>query len=296
LSSKPAESSKPADRAPESTWLRVEFRDVIIVGTSGWQYRSWRGVFYPTDVPQRQWLEHSAESFATVEVNNAFYRLPERDTFVQWRERTPDDFILAVKMSRYLTHIRRLREPADPVARFLGRADALGHKLGPVLLQLPPTLTADAELIRAVLEEFLEACERNHALSPPSLRVAIEPRHRSWWTDEIRDTLTERGVALCWSDRLGRPVSPLWRTADFGYVRLHEGRARPWPRYGQQALRTWVDRIGGTWSADEDVFVYFNNDPGGAAIADATALAAIADRRGLKTTRAPNVIRTGRRT
>ena len=122
---------------------------MIIVGTSGWQYRSWRGRFYPTDVPQRQWLVHYAEAFATVEVNNAFYRLPERDTFVQWRERTPDDFIMAVKMSRYLTHIRRLREPAEPVARFLGRADALGHKLGPVLLQLPPTLAADAGLVRA---------------------------------------------------------------------------------------------------------------------------------------------------
>ncbi len=259
---------------------------MIIIGTSGWQYRSWRGVFYPTDVPQRQWLEHYAESFATVEVNNAFYRLPERDTFVQWRERTPDDFVMAVKMSRYLTHIRRLREPAEPVARFLGRADALGHKLGPVLLQLPPTLAADADLVRAVFDEFHEACERNQALSSRSVRLAIEPRHGSWWTDEMRETLTQHGVALCWSDRLGRPASPLWRTADFGYVRLHEGRAQPWPRYGRQALRTWIDRIAGTWSADADVFVYFNNDPGGAAIADATALAAIADQRGFKTTRA----------
>jgi uncharacterized protein YecE (DUF72 family) len=247
---------------------------VIFVGTSGWQYRSWRGVFYPREVPQRQWLEYFAESFATVEVNNAFYRLPERDTFVQWRERTPDDFVLAVKMSRYLTHIRRLREPAEPVARFFGRADALGDKLGPVLLQLPPTLRADVELVGAVIAEF-----------PPGVRIAIEPRHPSWWTDEMRDTLTRRGVALCWADRLGRPVIPLWRTADFGYVRLHEGRARPRPRYGRTALRSWVDRIAGTWSAGEDVFVYFNNDPGGAAIADATALAAIADRQGLKTTR-----------
>ena len=254
---------------------------MIIVGTSGWQYRSWRGAFYPSDVPQRYWLELYAGSFATVEVNNAFYRLPERDTFVQWRERTPDDFVMAVKMSRYLTHIRRLREPAEPVARFLERADALEHKLGPVLIQLPPTLTADADLVRAVFVEF-----------PPSVRLAIEPRHSSWWTDEIRDVLTQRGIALCWSDRLGRPVSPLWRTADFGYLRLHEGRARPSPRYGRQALRSWVDRIAGTWPADSPVFVYFNNDPGGAAIADAGALAAVAEQRGLTVTRAPNRTRS----
>ncbi|SIR80326.1 Protein of unknown function DUF72 [Micromonospora avicenniae] len=116
---------------------------MILLGTSGWQYRDWRGRFYPAGLPQRLWLEHFAGRFATVEVNNAFYRLPERDTFAAWRARTPDDFCVAVKMSRYLTHIKRLREPAEPVARFLDRATALGDRLGPVLLQLPPTLAAD---------------------------------------------------------------------------------------------------------------------------------------------------------
>ncbi|MBG6065987.1 uncharacterized protein YecE (DUF72 family) [Micromonospora ureilytica] len=97
---------------------------MILVGTSGWQYRDWRGRFYPQRLPQRLWLEHFAAGFATVEVNNAFYRLPERDTFAAWRARTPADFCVAVKMSRYLTHIKRLRDPAEPVARFLGRATA----------------------------------------------------------------------------------------------------------------------------------------------------------------------------
>lgn len=260
---------------------------MIYVGTSGWQYKDWatpksgttpgpgRAWFYPAGLPQRRWLEHYTEQFATVELNNAFYRLPERDTFAQWRDRTPDDFIVAVKMSRYLTHIKRLREPAEPVARFLGRATALGDKLGPVLLQLPPTYRADL----AALDETL-------ALFPRDVRVAVEPRHPSWWTDGLRDLLARHNAALCWADRRSRPIAPLWRTADFGYLRLHEGRAKPWPRYGGAALASWVDRIGERL-ADVPCYVFFNNDPGGAAIIDATALADRARRCGLQITRSP---------
>jgi uncharacterized protein YecE (DUF72 family) len=248
---------------------------VILVGTSGWQYRDWRGPFYPPGVPQRRWLEHYATQFQTVEVNNAFYRLPERDTFTQWRERTPDDFCVGVKMSRYLTHIKRLREPAEPVARFLSRAEGLGDRLGPVLLQLPPSLPADAAALGDVLSRF-----------PGSVRVAVEPRHESWWAPETRAVLEKHNAALCWADRLGRPLTPLWRTADFGYLRLHEGRATPRPRYGQAALRSWVDRIADTYPT-EPVYVYFNNDPGGAAIADAAAFAAAAARRALPVSRTP---------
>lgn len=248
-----------------------------MVGTSGWQYRDWRGRFYPEGVPQRRWLEHYASAFATVEVNNAFYRLPERDTFAQWRERTPDDFCVAVKMSRYLTHIKRLIEPAEPVARFLSRADGLGDRLGPVLLQLPPTLAADPPVLAATLARF-----------PATVRVAVEPRHESWWTAEVRAVLERHGAALAWADRRGRPVTPLWRTADWGYLRLHEGRARPRPRYGRAALASWLDRLAAAYALDrESVYVYFNNDPGGAAIRDAAALAAQAERRGLSITRHP---------
>jgi uncharacterized protein YecE (DUF72 family) len=248
---------------------------VILVGTSGWQYRDWRGRFYPRDLPQRQWLEWYAAAFATVEVNNAFYRLPERHTFENWRERTPGDFVMAVKMSRYLTHIKRLRDPREPVARFLDHAAGLGDKLGPVLLQLPPTLRADAQLLDAVLAEF-----------PPHVKVAVEPRHESWWVPAVQDTLRRHRAALCWADRLGRPVTPLWRTAGWGYLRLHEGRARPRPGYGRQALNTWLDRITDAFEADKDVYVYFNNDPGGAAIRDAVTLAGLARRRGLEVSRA----------
>jgi uncharacterized protein YecE (DUF72 family) len=249
---------------------------MILIGTSGWQYRDWRGRFYPAGLPQRSWLEHYADNFATVEINNAFYRLPERSTFEQWRSRTPGDFCVAVKMSRFLTHIRRLRTPEEPVARFLDRARGLGDRLGPVLLQLPPNLRADPV-----------ALDQTRALFPPAVRVAVEPRHPSWWTDDIRRVLAGRNAALCWADRRSRPVTPLWRTTSWGYLRMHEGRASPWPRYGRTSLRSWIERIGRTFGQHDPVYVYFNNDPGGAAIVDASTFAAIARRLGREVTRSP---------
>ena len=210
-----------------------------------------------------------------MENNNAFYRLPSRDTFAAWRDRTPDGFVMAVKASRYLTHIRRLRDPAEPVARLLGAAAGLGPRLGPVLLQLPPNLAADPPLLAACLDQFPAAAR---AASTGPVRVAVEFRHPSWWAedqaDAVQEMLASRDAALCWADRLGHPVSPLWRTAGWGYLRFHEGAAQPWPRYGRQALRSWADRIQDTWPGGADVYAYFNNDQGGAAIHDSAAFAA----------------------
>ena len=245
---------------------------MLLIGTSGWQYRDWRGRLYPPELPQSRWLEHFAGTFGVVEVNNAFYRLPERRTFEQWRERTPDDFLFAVKMSRYLTHIKRLTDPAEPVDRFLSRAAALGDKLGPVLLQLPPTLAVDVAKLDDTLSRF-----------PPHVRVAVEPRHDSWWIGEVRDVLKRHGAALCWADRRSRPLTPLWETAGFGYLRMHEGRAKPWPRYGRRALAGWLERL----PRDRTVWVFFNNDPGGAAVTDAAALARLARRRSFEVSRTP---------
>ncbi|MEU1721307.1 DUF72 domain-containing protein [Nonomuraea sp. NPDC005692] len=234
-----------------------------LVGTSGWQYKDWRGVLYPEGVPQRLWLETYAAEFPTVESNNAFYRLPSPETFAAWRERTPGGFVMAVKASRYLTHIKRLTEPEEPVARLMAAAGALKEKLGPVLLQLPPTLRADPALLDRCLGCF-----------PGGVRVAVEPRHDSWWTGEVREVLLARGAALCWADRLGRPLTPLWRTADWGYVRLHEGLATPRPSYGAAALKSWARRV--EQAGWQDVHVYFNNDPGGAAVRDARRFARLA--------------------
>jgi uncharacterized protein YecE (DUF72 family) len=191
----------------------------VFVGTSGWQYSSWRGAFYPADLHQRQWLAAYAEVFQAVEVDNTFYRLPERSTFEAWRRSTPDDFIFSVKMNRFLTHVKRLRDAVPLVDRFMQQGSALSDKLGPVLLQLPPNLRSD---VRA-LDETLRAM-------PPGRRVAVEFRHDSWNTAEVRTLLEQHDAALCLADRGSRPVTPLWRTAGWGYLRMHEGRATPHPR------------------------------------------------------------------
>ena len=244
-----------------------------LVGTSGWQYKDWSGILYPRDIPHRLWLETYAAAFATVEVNAAFYRLPKRETFTDWRTRTPEDFTMAVKASRYLTHIRRLRDPAEPVRRLMTAASALGPRLGPILLQLPPTLVADPSALDACLRCF-----------PAGQRVAVEPRHESWWVPEVREVLERNGAALCWADRGSHPLSPLWRTADWGYVRLHEGRGAGC-HYGSRALEHWVERIQEGWTPESVVHVYFDNDIGGAAVDDAFAFARTARRAGLEVSR-----------
>ena len=244
----------------------------VWIGTSGWQYRDWREPVY-RGLPVDRWLEAYAELFATVESNNAFYRLPERSTFDAWARRTPDDFVIAVKVSRFLTHVRRLRDPQEPVARFLDRARGLGPKLGPVLLQLPPQFRLDAGRLATTLDCF-----------PADMRVAVEFRHKSWFTPEVRSLLESRGVALCLADRRG-VLTPVWRTAPWTYLRFHEGIASPRPCYGRAALHAWARRLAEAWSADEDAWVYFNNDPRACAVRNAVEFAAACRRAGLRPTR-----------
>jgi uncharacterized protein YecE (DUF72 family) len=229
----------------------------LIIGTSGWQYRHWRETFYPRGVAQGRWLEYYAARFATVESNAAFYRLPEAATFAAWARRTPDDFVMAVKASRYLTHILRLSEPEEPVRMLVERASELGTKLGPILVQLPPSMRIELERLRRTLDAF-----------PPDWKIAVEFRHSSWFTDEVQRVLTDRRVALCLADRVG-PITPLWRTADWTYLRFHWGRTKPIPCYGRTALASWVQRLSDSWVGSEDVFVYFNNDPRACALRDA---------------------------
>jgi uncharacterized protein YecE (DUF72 family) len=247
----------------------------VFVGTSGWQYKDWRGSFYPADLPQRGWLDHYSRCFATVEVNNAFYRLPEPKTFAAWAEATPADFVVGVKASRYLTHVKRLKEPDEPVARFVDHARHLGSKLGPVLLQLPPNLVADCERLDRVLRLF-----------PTEWRLTVEFRHPSWWNDETEAVLTERGAALCLADS-PRRKTPCWRTTDWTYLRFHEGRASPHPCYGRTALRSWAERLADVVSPTEDAYVYFNNDGRACAVRDAHRFALAAEKAGLHPTRVP---------
>jgi uncharacterized protein YecE (DUF72 family) len=247
----------------------------VLIGTSGWQYRHWRETFYPRGVQQADWLGHYAARFATVEVNNAFYRLPEAGTFARWAQATPEDFVFAVKASRFLTHVRRLREPEGPVRLLLERARSLGPKLGPVLLQLPPTFKADVDRLAATLTAF-----------GAGVRVAVEFRHRSWFSADVRALLEEHGAALCLADRKG-PATPLWRTADWAFLRMHEGRASPHPCYGRDARERWAGRLAELWGPTADAFVYFNNDGCACALRDARLFAAAAERAGLEPTRVP---------
>jgi uncharacterized protein YecE (DUF72 family) len=251
----------------------------VHIGTSGWQYADWKKRLYPSALPQRRWLEYYGTCFETVEVNSAFYRLPEVETFEKWHENTPHDFVFSVKASRYLTHIKRLQSPGEPVKKLLARAGSLKSKLGPILLQLPPNLPASVPALRQTLRAF-----------PSAQRVAFEPRHESWFDDSVYAVLAEHGAALCLSDTAGRR-SPLVRTADWGYLRFHEGRASPSPCYGKQALAAWAKRLADTWNDQHELFVYFNNDRGGCAVRDAHRFALAADGAGLTATRVPSARR-----
>jgi len=241
------------------------------VGTSGWQYRDWRGAFYPRELATARWLEHYATRFPTVEANSPFYRLPERETFERWAAITPSQFTMAVKASRYLTHVRRLRDPADPVARLLDHATGLGPKLGPVLLQLPPTLRVDLDRLAETLTAF-----------PRPVRVVVEARHDSWHTDALYELLATHDAALCLWDRRSQH-GPLVRTASWCYLRLHEGRTATPPGYGRQALNGWVTRLVDRWGGHVDGYVYFNNDARALAVRDARAFTALAAKAGLAT-------------
>ncbi|HVU75119.1 MAG TPA: DUF72 domain-containing protein [Mycobacteriales bacterium] len=237
----------------------------VRVGTSGWQYKDWRGRFYPQRLAQVRWLDHYVSTFDTVEVNATFYRLPNVSAVQRWADALPPGFVMTVKASRYLTHIKRLREPQEPVARLLERVAPLRDRglLGPVLVQLPPDLPVEVERLDATLREV-----------PPDVRVAVEPRERSWFHAEVRAVLEQHGAALVWADREGRSLGPLWRTTTWTYLRLHHGR-RGWG-YDRRDLRRWASRVTdpdaphGDASAP-DAYVYFNNDPGGAAVVDALA-------------------------
>jgi uncharacterized protein YecE (DUF72 family) len=238
---------------------------VIHVGTSGWQYAHWRNRFYPRGLPQRAWLDHYTSVFATVELNNSFYRLPKEETFDRWREATPNAFLFAVKASRYITHIRRLREASDPVDLFWSRASRLRAKLGPVLFQLPPNFKADPPLLAEFVAEL-----------PRGMRAAFEFRDDSWRSDEVLEILDGAGAAWVLADRPGWRV-PEIVTGGWSYVRFHQGRPFH-PAYAGSKLRRWADRIAASEAVDR--FAYFNNDALGAAPEDALTLMRLLRERG----------------
>jgi uncharacterized protein YecE (DUF72 family) len=230
------------------------------IGTSGWVYRHWMDIFYPAKLPGSQQLPFYAERYDTVEVNFSFYRLPERAVFETWRAQSPEGFLFAVKGSRYITHMKKLKDPHEPLARLLDRAGGLGDRLGPILFQLPPNWPVDVGRLAAFME----------ALQPYApQRFAFEFRHASWLCPRVYALLEAAGAALC------LPVSPsvpldVRLTAPWTYVRMHGGRQGV--GFGDDELAEWAERIRGFQRVDAGAYVYFNNDPAGHALRDAARL------------------------
>lgn len=238
-------------------------RGKVEIGTSGWVYDHWRGLFYPSDLPQREWFAYYAERFRTVEINNTFYQLPSRDTFQAWEKQAPEGFRYAVKANRYITHMKKLKDPEEAVDNFLSRARLLGEHLGPILWQLPPNWYADPER----LANFAK-------LLPDDLDHAFEFREGDWFQDEIRDILEENGLSFVIFS-LPELECPQWITADPVYLRFHGAHGKYQGRYGREGLEPWAKRIQG-WAAEgHSVNAYFNNDVFGYAIQDANALIAL---------------------
>jgi len=239
-----------------------ELTPTIRIGCSGWQYRHWRKDFYPAELPQSRWLEHYATRFNTVEINNTFYRLPDAATFAAWRKRVPRGFVYAVKASRYLTHMKKLKDPDDPIELFFSRAKRLGTAFGPVLYQLPPRWPlTPASLAR--FEVFLKALPRRR-------RHVVEFREPTWYARTVFLLLRRHHVALCVHDMQGSATSVL-DIGPFVYVRFH-GPQKYGGRYSDAALGAWADRLAAEWRAGRPIFAYFNNDTGGHAPRDATRL------------------------
>ena len=231
------------------------------IGTSGWNYKSWRDGFYG-DKPQKEWLRFCAERFTAIEVNGTFYRLQEKSTFRKWCDQTPDGFSFAIKGHRYVTHNKKLLDVEDPVIRCRESASPLGKRLAAVVWQLPASLKKDIER----LEKFVKNLQRWK-----STRHAIEFRDKSWFDDEVAECLKCRAIAVCMSDA---PDWPMWDevTTDLVYIRLHGHTRKYASSYSKAALRKWATRIQTWLKENRDVHMYFDNDAEGAAPRNALTL------------------------
>ncbi|MGQ4598992.1 DUF72 domain-containing protein [Nocardia sp. R6R-6] len=262
----------------------------IRIGTSGWLYPPWRGTFYPPSLPHKRELAYLSERLDSVEINGSFYALQRPSSYQNWSAQTPDDFIFAVKGSRFLTHMKRLRDADEPLANFLASGPlGLGPKLGPMLWQLPPTLRFDADVLDAFLarlprstEQAAEIARRHdHRVDPAHtctdadrpMRHALEIRHDSFAMPAFVDLLTRHGVALVVADAAGKYPFLEEVTADFVYVRLHGHDELYVSGYTDDGLDMWADKIR-SWARSGDVYTYFDNDAKVRAPRDAIALRA----------------------
>ncbi len=232
----------------------------VFIGTSGWNYKHWANdVFYPSDLKQGEWFSYYTQHFNTVEMNNTFYNLPSRRVFENWREESPDKFSFAIKASRYITHIKKLKDPETSVVNFLENAKGLGEKLGVVLFQLPGAWKFNAER----LDAFFRFVREQDII--PNLRASLEVRNPTWNCDECFDILRKYGVSLVladWSElKITGPV-----TSDFVFVRRHGPEERYASSYSEQQLKRDAEWLKECVNGGSDAFVYFNNDANGYAV------------------------------
>jgi uncharacterized protein YecE (DUF72 family) len=232
----------------------------IHVGCSGWVYKHWRGILYPEGFPQRRWFELYAQEFDTVEINASFYRLPLASTFEGWRNKAPPGFRYAVKVNRFITHMKKLLDCEEAVDQFIALARPLGHTLGPLLYQLPPSLKVDL----ARLERFLERL-------PQDLAHVFEFRNKSWYVPATWELLDRYGASFCVHDMPGS-ASERIAVGPAAYVRFHGGEGKYWGRYSDEGLLSWTDWIVDQARSGRSVWCYFNNDMHGHAIHDARTL------------------------
>jgi uncharacterized protein YecE (DUF72 family) len=230
------------------------------IGTSGWHYDDWRGRFYPEKLPKAQWLEFYAGHFNTLELNNTFYRLPKESVFQKWHDASPEGFIFSVKVSRFITHIKRLKDCEDEVSKFMSRASFLKEKLGPILYQLPPGLHRDDE----ILDDFL-------SILPQSMRHVIEFRHESWFDEDVFEVLRRYHIGLCAFD-MPKLTSPLIATTDFAYIRFHGSDSLYSSCYSDEEMKDWAEKIAKLSAKLEAVYIYFNNDVSGYALENARTI------------------------
>jgi len=253
----PSHSGRPDAKLPETR-----------VGTSGWHYRSWHGPFYPKDLKIKDFLTYYTRHFDTAEINNSFYRLPTEQAVRVWRESAPEGFLFAWKVSRFITHMKKLKDVEESIELVFGRMAGLGDTFGPVLFQLPPMLRAN--------DETRDRLARCLSLVPPNRRIACEFRHPSWYDEDVFRILRDRITALCLSDHADAPT-PWVITADFVYVRGHGTNGRYAGSYSGETLQNWSRHIAEWRQTGRDVYVYFDNDIKSAAPGDAQALLALLD-------------------
>ena len=233
----------------------------IHIGTSGWHYQHWAGTFYPDDLDKEGYLDYYSQRLKTVEINNSFYQLPGKDTFEQWRITAPKDFVFSVKASRYITHMKKLKDPEDPVETFLERVSILGDKLGPILFQLPPNWRPNVDRLRS----FLEVLPEGH-------RYTFEFRDSGWFTNQVYDVLRDHQAAFCFYNLAGRKSPREINSDHFVYIRLHGPGDAYQGKYDNNELAGWAGAISAWSSQGKAVFCYFDNDQRGYAIRNAQEL------------------------